>query len=514
MIDQTTSPSSRAIRPSAFTTGPLRIDREVVPGPSPAEEIVAKHTAIKPSRAMSAAYAIESIVTALPLLVIDLLVTSCGLLSAAYLLNLSHGIALNPSIWLQIGALLVLQTLMMSIHQLYPGAGVSPMAELRGIVRSTLFSLISLSAMNYLLGQLPKVEFATFACAAVLISVVLPTARSAARQLLGRTTWWGMRTLLVGSKRDCKRILLRNTIRRSSGFMFVGYVCPRGEFDSDHDQLHLLGATNNALEIASQKRAPVAAIASPEVEATVQRLAYQFPWMVWIGNHTNTDDELSDLVQPYTKSVNVPLLRFMPRFCKRCLDIAICIPLAVILALPMLLIALAIKWSSPGPVFYASRRIGQHGKPFKMWKFRSMVANADEVLEQRLQSDPQARLEWERDSKLKDDPRIIPGIGQLLRRWSLDELPQLWNVITGEMSLVGPRPLLPCEIVRYQNRFYDYTQMWPGVTGLWQVSGRNETTFDTRIFLVHNYATNWSLWLDACILLRTPSVILTRRGAY
>ena len=440
VIDQTTSQTARGIRPSAFTTGPVRIDRLEVERQSPVEDIVANHTANKPSRTLSASYAIESIATGLPLLMVDLVVTMCGLLCAAFLVNLSYGIPINPTIWLQVGALLVLQTLMMSTHQLYPGAGVSPMAELRGIVRSTLFALLGLSAMNYFLGQLPRIELVTFACTAVLISMALPTARTAARQMLGRTTWWGMRTLLVGSSRDCKRILSRNTIRRSSGFMFVGYVCPRQERESDFGDAHWLGSTDRALAIASQKRAPVAAIASQDVGETVQRLAYQFPLMVWIGNHTATEDELSDLVEPYTKSVNVPLLRFMPRLCKRCLDLAICIPLVIILVIPMLLIALAIKWKSPGPVFYASRRIGQHGKPFKMWKFRSMVVNADEVLQERLEADPQARREWEQDSKLKNDPRIIAGIGHLIRRWSLDELPQLWNVICGEMSLVGLAP--------------------------------------------------------------------------
>jgi lipopolysaccharide/colanic/teichoic acid biosynthesis glycosyltransferase len=135
-------------------------------------------------------------------------------------------------------------------------------------------------------------------------------------------------------------------------------------------------------------------------------------------------------------------------------------------------------------------------------------------LKERLESDTAARAEWERDAKLKSDPRIIPKVGHLLRRYSFDELPQLWNVLVGEMSVVGPRPVPPDEIVRYQNYYYEYTQMWPGMTGLWQVSGRNGTTFATRVFLVHHYASNWSLWLDAWILAKTPLVVITKRGAY
>jgi len=143
-----------------------------------------------------------------------------------------------------------------------------------------------------------------------------------------------------------------------------------------------------------------------------------------------------------------------------------------------------------------------------------MVPHADELLQQRLAHDPEAKRQWESDSKLKDDPRIIPGIGHLLRKWSLDELPQLWNVLKGEMSLVGPRPVPPHEIVRYQRHYYEYTQMWPGMTGLWQVSGRNDTTFETRVFLVHHYARNWSPWMDLWLLLHTPAAVLSRSGAY
>jgi lipopolysaccharide/colanic/teichoic acid biosynthesis glycosyltransferase len=151
---------------------------------------------------------------------------------------------------------------------------------------------------------------------------------------------------------------------------------------------------------------------------------------------------------------------------------------------------------------------------FNMWKFRSMVPNADQVLQRKLESNPDMRREWESDSKLRSDPRVIPSIGHLLRRWSLDELPQLWNVLVGEMSLVGPRPVPPNEIVRYQKHYYEYTQMWPGMTGLWQVSGRNDTSFETRVFLVHHYARNWSPWLDLWVLLKTPAVVITRNGAY
>lgn len=476
--------------------------------------VLKRHTAPKLDSKLRRSFDMQSLVTGLPLMAVDCAISAITLLAVAYVVHSVQGYAFNPGTWKQVPALLLLQVGLLSLHHLYPGAGLNPVHELRGVVRSSLFAAFCLSAMNAIFGQLTWIEIVIFAITGMAISLVLPLARSAAREFLSRTSWWGVRAILIGSHHECQRILSRMPIRRTCGFVLVGYVCPPDEFNPDYGTEHLLGSSVNAFTIARHERAPVAMVASHDENQIAHRLMFQFPSVVWVGSHTITQDASSDLIYPCSKSVSMPLLRVTPRLCKRGLDIAICIPLGVILALPMLLIAVAIKLRSPGPVFYASSRIGRHGKQFRMWKFRSMVVNADEVLRKRIQSDPKARREWQRDSKLKDDPRIIPGVGHLLRRWSLDELPQLWNVLTGEMSLVGPRPLLPNEIVRYQNHFYDYTQMWPGVTGLWQVSGRNETTFDTRIFLVHNYATNWSLWLDACILLKTPLVVLSRHGAY
>ena len=491
----------------------------VVPKPTveleTAEKVVANHTASKLDGDLNRSYLFQSFRTGLPLALVDLTVTTIALLVVSHLVQISQGHSFNPGTFLQLPALLFLQFGLFSLHQLYPGAGLSPVYELRGIVRSTGMAILCLCAMNLIFGALPRIEFVTFVLTAVAISLTLPVARSFARERLGKTQWWGIRTLLLGSHNDCVRVIARQKQQRGSGFVFAGYVSPAEdivEFDTGVIT-GKLGITDEAFDIAREQRAPVAAIVSAETQSLAHRLMFQFPSLVWIGN-SNTEDSSSDLIDSYSKRLNTPLLRVIPRLCKRTLDLAICIPTLVVLAIPMAVIALAIKLRSPGPIFYASERVGQHGKRFKMWKFRSMVMNSEEVLQEKLASDPEARREFERDSKLKSDPRIIAGVGHLLRRWSLDELPQLWNVLIGEMSLVGPRPVLPSEIVRYQNNYYEYTKMWPGLTGLWQVSGRNETTFGTRVFLVHHYAANWSLWLDACILFKTPIVVLTRRGAY
>jgi Undecaprenyl-phosphate galactose phosphotransferase WbaP len=187
--------------------------------------------------------------------------------------------------------------------------------------------------------------------------------------------------------------------------------------------------------------------------------------------------------------------------------------IAFTLAPMMLAVMLAIRLDSPGPVFYFQRRIGRGGREFKAWKFRSMIMNADAVLEKYLRENPLLREEWANSHKLKDDPRVT-NLGRFLRRTSLDELPQLWNVLCGEMSLVGPRPIVRDEIARYGVDFETYTWVQGGLTGLWQVSGRSDTSYQQRVDYDRFYVHNWSVWLDFCILFRTIGTVLSRAGAF
>ena len=198
---------------------------------------------------------------------------------------------------------------------------------------------------------------------------------------------------------------------------------------------------------------------------------------------------------------------------KRALDLVLCLPVVVLCAVPGLLLCLLIRLDSRGPVFYRQRRLGKDGKAFDVFKFRTMRQDADEVLARYLEENPDLRDEWEKDRKLKHDPRIT-RVGRFLRKSSLDELPQLINVVRGEMSLVGPRPIVEAEIAKYGEVYADYCRVRPGITGLWQVSGRNNTTYEERVSLDRYYVTNWCIWMDLWILARTFPVVLTGYGAY
>lgn len=198
---------------------------------------------------------------------------------------------------------------------------------------------------------------------------------------------------------------------------------------------------------------------------------------------------------------------------KRTFDYFAALNIMLILAVPLLIIAVLIKFTSRGPVIFSHKRVGKDGRPFFCHKFRTMRTDAEQRLSDILSSDPAALSEWEKHRKLRQDPRIT-GIGRFLRRTSLDELPQLFNVIKGEMSLVGPRPVTKAEIIdHYKESASLCFSVPPGITGLWQVSGRSNSTYERRISLDCWYVRNWNLWLDIVILLKTFKVVFEKEGA-
>jgi len=218
----------------------------------------------------------------------------------------------------------------------------------------------------------------------------------------------------------------------------------------------------------------------------------------------------------YDQPLNEPLVLHRSRWArvtKRSVDLIFGSILLMILSPLMLLIALFIFFTFTGPVIYRHTRVGLDGKGFVCLKFRTMVVGSQEVLDWYLENHPEARSEWEIKLKLRRDPRVTKW-GRFLRTWSLDELPQLWNVVRGDISMVGPRPLLPGEVAIYGAAFQTYCRVKPGITGIWQVSGRNCLAFADRARLDSWYINHWSLAMDLKLLLRTLTTVLGRKGAY
>ena len=203
----------------------------------------------------------------------------------------------------------------------------------------------------------------------------------------------------------------------------------------------------------------------------------------------------------------------LPGILKRFFDLVLSAAGILLLSPVFLILYLLIRTESRGPAFYFQQRVGKNSRPFKLWKFRSMYADCDQAFARALARNPSLADEWRRNHKLRRDPRVT-DVGRFLRKLSLDELPQLWNVLVGDMSLVGPRPIVKAEIAKYHARFASYALVRPGITGLWQVSGRNDTSYDQRTRLDEYYVRNWSVWLDVYVLARTIRTVLFCEGAY
>jgi exopolysaccharide production protein ExoY len=216
-----------------------------------------------------------------------------------------------------------------------------------------------------------------------------------------------------------------------------------------------------------------------------------------------------------TRSIpaHLPIASFTYRAIKPLADLMI-VFLTLPILLPLgLLVAAAIRITSQGSALYRHRRVGQFQQPLYVWKFRTMYKDSDQLLEQYLSTNPDARREWSETHKLRNDPRVTP-MGKFLRKTSLDEIPQIINVLAGEMSVIGPRPIVDMEKAKYGMYFQTYSYAMPGITGLWQVSGRCNVSYEERVLLDVRYVKQWSLWMELKILLKTVFVMMHREGAY
>ena len=209
----------------------------------------------------------------------------------------------------------------------------------------------------------------------------------------------------------------------------------------------------------------------------------------------------------------LPIDSLSYRLGKRAFDLVLAIAITPVVGLAMVIIAAAISFSSGMPIFFRQWRIGQGGREFQIWKFRTMHRDAEEIFASHLFRDDAARHEWHTTQKLRNDPRTT-RLGDWLRKTSLDELPQLLNIFAGHMSFVGPRPIIRAEVPKYRNSFTYYKAAVPGLTGLWQVSGRCNVGYKARVILDSSYVCNWSFWRDLKILLKTPKAVYRRDGAY
>lgn len=405
---------------------------------------------------------------------------------------------------------------------LYPGTGTNVVAILRTQVLSVFYAAgFVLSAS--VTAAVTLNHWPMFLCGIGCCAFFLPFVRSTARRICERFEWWGERVIIAGTGKHALSIYEYLTSNLHLGLRPIGVVDddPNNYWVADSaNEIRFLGVTDQLVTVC--RRLDCHWVIMTTGGRSREDLERYLSVCSLVPNLIVVPDELAipslwctsfDAAGLAGFRLKDRLLSPLVRVVKRLTDIALS-SLLLILASPLMIaIAAAVALTSRGPILYGDNRLGRDGRTFRALKFRTMVCNAEAVLQDYLRSNEAARLSWERNQKLRRDPRIIPGIGNALRRWSLDELPQLWNVLRGDMSLVGPRPMFPAETAKYGSVHGLYARVRPGLTGLWQVSGRNDTSYDARIQLVTYYVRNWSLWLDYYILLRTIKTVITRRGS-
>ena len=342
-------------------------------------------------------------------------------------------------------------------------------------------------------------------------------------KILSKAGYLNIPVLLVGAGKTAE--LVKKSLDRMpiATYKIIGYVDDNPKSSTIAKEYSCLGAFSDVEHVIKDTGVQTVLICAPGLEPKklvslinrlqllVKRVAF-VPELFGLPTSNITARGMME-EQAVVLRVQNNLARKSNRIMKRIFDIIATICGGILILPIFVMIALLIYLDSPGPIVFGHKRIGQGGKEFSCYKFRSMVPNAQEALEVYLKENPAAREEWERDFKLKDDPRVT-RIGKFLRKTSLDELPQLWNVLIGNMSLVGPRPIVRDEIVKYGDYINDFYLVTPGITGVWQVSGRSDTTYEERVLMDSWYVHNWSVWIDIVYLLKTVLVVYKAKGAY
>jgi Undecaprenyl-phosphate galactose phosphotransferase WbaP len=404
---------------------------------------------------------------------------------------------------------------------LYPGVALSPIDEMRWVSLSTSLIYLVLGSAIFLRQEGEIYSREVFIVAFVLSILLVLVGRSLVRKLFAHRNWWGYPVVVLGAGKTGEMVI--RTLRRRPA---IG-LKPVLVLDDDPRKwgtLHgvpVVGGVDMAPAVARSRHIPYAIVAMPGVPRgrllkLLERYGQTFAHLLIIPDLFGFSSlwvEARDMGGILGLEVRQRLLMPGPKLLKLLIDLTFTL-VGGCLVLPLIaIIALLIRLDSPGPIFYGHRRLGQNGRPFKAWKFRTMVKDADQALNDYLAQHPELKRDWDNDQKLRHDPRVT-RVGRFLRRTSLDELPQLWNILRGEMSLVGPRPIVDEEIWRYGDKFNLYTKVTPGLTGLWQVSGRNNLAYEERVNLDAYYVRNWSVWLDVYILVRTFWVVATGEGAF
>lgn len=461
-------------------------------------------------------------VTGLPLLAGDAVATFFSVAMLQWLASSFGWIAISSHAIFTFG-LIGFTLLVQHIHGLYPACGLPHSLEFRRVLRTCLIVVAGVALgllMQYPRFSFPFLGFLFLGC---VLPLSLTLTRSILRSVLAGCDWWAQPVVIVGDGKEGQQAFDHLCKNRSEGLRPIGIAfTSASQWPESVDGGQYIGPAAQLESILMQGRACRVMLTKATTEPIDFPVYHGIPHVTLatdLGFYPTERTRLHERngtieLQCYNAVTALGALT-----AKRALDLTLVLLTAPAWLPLMGLIALAIKLTNPGPIFYKQDRVGRFRKPFRAIKFRSMVCNADQKLKSYLEAHPELRAEWKETHKLQNDPRIT-RIGSFLRKSSLDELPQLFNVLRGDMSLVGPRPLI--EHGEYDQRYIDehpevfelYQLVRPGITGLWQISGRNTLPYIQRVALDRYYLQNWSLTLDIFILWKTLKTAVLREGAY
>lgn len=393
--------------------------------------------------------------------------------------------------------------------------------ELKEILRTlVIFAIIEIAVMAFTTWSFSRF---LWVLTWLLIFILVPVARMITKRVLDIMGVWQRDTWIIGSGVNAIDAYKAISGERNLGLNIIGFISSEGGITAG-EQIDNIPVLPNEIKWLSTMDTRTQFIVAVESHQSEVRNTWLRNFMIKGYRYVSVIPTLrgmpldsTDMSFIFSHEVMIfrvqqNLAKWSSRVLKRLFDIVGSLAIITILSPILIYISRKVK-KDGGPAIYGHERIGKGGRPFKCLKFRSMVINSKEVLAELLENDPVSKEEWDATFKLKNDPRITK-IGGFLRRTSLDELPQLFNVLKGEMSLVGPRPIITAELERYNEEVDYYLLSKPGMTGLWQVSGRSDVDYETRVYLDAWYVKNWSMWNDIAILFKTVGVVLKKDGAY
>ena len=469
----------------------------------------------------------SSFISGLSLFFVDLLVIMLSLGIGFFIVNLLFTSDLNFKSVVNYFFFSPVFVLTFAAVGLYPGIMIPPTEEVKKFCGCTFFALgamtlgIVIADINdYTIAEAiikdsaDKAVILAFAITFPVATILLPGIRELAKTIFGRFKWWGVPAVIYSTNHSADFIIEKLIKNPYLGYHPAVIVDSAATGFSEFKGIPLIPPSKEMLDNIRAHNVKTAVICS--YDGDMRKIMSSYRYTITVSKQQTTftsTQQLKDIAGIIAFSSVHNLTFRLNKLLKRLLDLFVILALSPVWVPVFIICAILTKITSRGPIFYGHKRVGRNGKVIKCWKFRSMVVNSQEILEKLLAENEEMRIQWEKDRKLEHDPRITK-FGKILRKTSMDELPQLINILLGEMSLVGPRPVTEPELEKYGD-YKDYVlSVKPGLSGMWQISGRSDTGYEERISYDTYYIQNWSIWLDIWILIKSVWVVLLGKGAY